>query len=312
MPAWKKHGLIFNSNRNFDWSRSHAQVPVIDNELEKCWRIYYSSRNDQGQSNISFIEVEKGNPKNILYSHTKTILDFGINGTFDDCGLMPTCIITINNLKYLYYIGWTIKQTVPYQNSIGLAISKDNGKTFHKKYLGPILGVDKFDPYFTGTFFVFKENDNYLGYYLSCIDWKSINGRMEPFYDIKLATSKDGINWIKSGTTAINLIEGEGGIASASIIKEDNRYKMWYSVRAGTDYRKNKNNSYKIGYAESDDGKVWSRMTNEETIKTSLEGWDSEMVAYPYVIKYNNKLFAFYNGNGFGKTGFGYATKELN
>ena len=31
------------------------------------------------------------------------------------------------------------------------------------------------------------------------------------------------------------------------------------------------------------------------------------MVAYPYIIKDNNKLIMFYNGNKFGKTGIGYA-----
>jgi len=31
------------------------------------------------------------------------------------------------------------------------------------------------------------------------------------------------------------------------------------------------------------------------------------MVEYPHVIAYQNQMYMFYNGNGFGETGFGYA-----
>jgi hypothetical protein len=31
---------------------------------------------------------------------------------------------------------------------------------------------------------------------------------------------------------------------------------------------------------------------------------------YPYILKTKNKLIMFYNGNGFGKTGIGYAIEE--
>jgi hypothetical protein len=39
--------------------------------------------------------------------------------------------------------------------------------------------------------------------------------------------------------------------------------------------------------------------------------WENIMVEYPHVIEYENKLYMFYNGNGFGKTGIGYATHTI-
>ena len=48
-------------------------------------------------------------------------------------------------------------------------------------------------------------------------------------------------------------------------------------------------------------------MDNKMNFGISSEGWDSIMVAYPYVIRFNDKYWMFYNGNGFGKSGFGYA-----
>jgi len=42
-------------------------------------------------------------------------------------------------------------------------------------------------------------------------------------------------------------------------------------------------------------------------IDVSPTGWDSTMVAYPYVYSHAGKTHMIYNGNGFGLSGFGYA-----
>ncbi len=85
---------------------------------------------------------------------------------------------------------------------------------------------------------------------------------------------------------------------------------MWYSVRNGSDYRKNTEKSYRIGYAESVDGIKWIRKDKDVGIDVSEEGWDIEMLAYPNVYRHKNKLFMLYNGNGFGQSGFGYAVLD--
>ena len=59
-----------------------------------------------------------------------------------------------------------------------------------------------------------------MGYYLSCQHWlPDENNRLQPSYDIKIATSVDGINWNKLGKTAIKLEGKEAGATSATIIK---------------------------------------------------------------------------------------------
>jgi hypothetical protein len=45
-------------------------------------------------------------------------------------------------------------------------------------------------------------------------------------------------------------------------------------------------------------------------IDVSHSGWDSEMIAYACVFKHGNKWHMLYNGNGYGKTGIGYAVCE--
>jgi hypothetical protein len=290
---------------------THAAVPTVDIINEKIWRIYFASRDADNRSLISFIEVEAGKPSNILYVHDKPILPLGKLGTFDDNGLMPSWIVTVNSIKYLYYIGWNTRTTVPYHNAIGLAISDDSGVSFRRYSDGPIFGLTYLEPYFTASSCILIENDIWRNWYLSCTKWEIINGIAEPYYHLKYAESLDGINWTRNGQIAIDYKNmDEAGIVRASVLKENGKYLMWYSYRSGTNYRVDKSKSYRIGYAESYDGHSWARKDNLAGIDVSENGWDSEMIEYPHVIEHNKQKYMFYNGNGFGKTGFGYAMLE--
>jgi hypothetical protein len=304
---WEKKGLIFTPDISREWSRSHAQVPTVDILSEKIWRIYYASRDSDNRSHISYFNVEAHNPSNILYAHKEPILNLGKLGTFDDSGLMPSSIVSIGNLKYLYYTGWNIRKSVPYHNSIGLAVSYDGGETFSRSFDGPVLSVNAQEPYFVGTSCVLYENGLWRNWYAVCTSWKVIEGKVEPFYHIKYAESHDGINWLRNAHVAIDYKnEHEAGIARASVLK-DEFYKMWFCYRQEQDYRIDRLKSYRIGFAYSDDGIVWQRNDNLSGIDVSDEGWDSEMIAYPSVISVENKKYMFYNGNGFGASGIGYA-----
>ncbi len=308
--TWIKKGNIFNNDSSLSWSKSHAQVPIVEKLNTNELRIYYSTRDSNNESSISFFDVNINNPSEIIYVHEKPIFLKGNIGTFDDSGVMPAYLLKENNIKYLYYIGWTTGKTVSYRNSIGLSISTDNGKTFNRYCDGPIIGTGMHDSSFTGTFTVYKEKNLYHGFYLSCNKWLKKDSKYEPIYDIKYTYSKDKFNWIREGHTAIPLKKEEGGIASSTIVKVNNSYLMWYSYRKKFNYRRNRLNSYKIGFSVSRDLKNWKRKDNEVGIEKSKNGWDSEMMAYPYVIAHKDKLLMFYNGNFFGKTGIGYAEKR--
>jgi hypothetical protein len=167
------------------------------------------------------------------------------------------------------------------------------------------------EPHLCATPCVLIENQTWRMWYLSGVEWKSHSGISEPYYHIKYAESLDGVYWKRDGKICIDFKNfDEGGIARPSVIKDGNIYRMWYSYRGGKDYRTNRSQSYRIGYAESLDGQEWLRKDNEVGIGLSDTGWDSEMIGYPFVIKIKNKIYMFYNGNGFGKSGFGYATLD--
>jgi hypothetical protein len=140
------------------------------------------------------------------------------------------------------------------------------------------------------------------------VRWEVIDGRPEPIYHIKYAESADGIRWERRGIVSIDLKSPqEGGITRPCVIREEGRYKMWYSYRGIRDYRTNRAHTYRIGYAESADGIRWERMDEEAGIDVSDTGWDSEMITYAHVYHHGGRKHMVYNGNGFGKSGFGYA-----
>lgn len=304
---WNKKGLIYQPTGEMSWSKSHAQVPV-PYELDNCIRVLFSTRDESGRSNPGFVDLDKKDLKKIIQIGNRPILSLGKAGEFDDCGVMPSWMIYHENKWWLYYIGWNVRNTIPYHNSVGLAFSKD-GLNFEKFSNGPLWDRNYNDPHYSGTSCVLiDDNGVWRNWYLSCTEWREVNGKMEPRYHIKYAESKDGINWIRNGKVAIDYRNNEeAGIVKASVIKEAGIYKMWYSYRNFSNYRTDKNNSYRIGYAESLNGIEWKRMDDINGLDVSSSGWDSLMVEYPHVMNLNKKKIMFYNGNGFGQSGFGYA-----
>lgn len=308
---WKKKGLIFDpQNNSSGWIKNYAAVPVADLIDERTLRIYFATRDEKGRSLPTFIEVVPDKPEEILYIHDALILPLGELGTFDDNGIMPSCIVNEGARKLLYYIGWNPQVTVSYRLSIGLAESFDGGKTFSRISQGPISDRSFHEPFFNTAPCVIKEDDQWKMWYASCTRWDIIKEHPEPSYNIKYAVSFDGIEWQKPQITCIDYSTSTEAIGKPCVYYEDDLYKMIYSYRNITDYRTDPRQSYRLGYAESQDGIIWQRMDDKVGIARSESGWDSMMQEYATTYTYKGKRYLIYNGNGFGYTGFGYAVQE--
>ena len=307
---WEKKGIIFSRQNlpgDFWWSQSHTQIPVADLLDNGRIRIYYSTRDGQGRSRTSYFEVLAEDPSQVEYVHDNFILDLGEIGAFDDCGAMPSDLVTVDGKKYLFYIGWNVRNTVRYHNSIGLAISEDGGKTFEKAFPGPILDRTHLEPHFIVTPRVLFENGQWNMWYCGCTKHHLIDGISEPQYQIKYASSKDGVIWERKNQVAIPYAHPFEANARAAVVHDEEGYKMWFCHRSIKDYRTSRKEGYKIGYAESQDGIAWNRDDTRAGIALSEDGWDSQMIAYPYLLDVGGKRLLFYNGNGFGLDGIGYA-----
>jgi sucrose-6-phosphate hydrolase SacC (GH32 family) len=303
---WQKHGLVFGPSGNNGWMQSHAQVPtplVGDGFI----RIYFSSRPEPNLSLTTFVDLDANDPARVLRLNPTPILEVGKPGTFDEHGIMPSCAVKDGEKVFLYYSGWSRGASVPYTNSTGLAVSEDGGETFWKLSEGPILGKGIHDPYSATSPCVLKEDNVWHMWYCSGTGWLEIGGKYEHTYDIKYARSNDGINWSPQGTTTLSPRTEFEALTRPFVTRRPDGYHMWFCYRGSHDFRDGED-AYKIGYASSTDLNTWQRNDDEAGIAPSETGWDSRMVAYPAVVTLAGQTLMFYNGNGFGYEGFGYAS----
>lgn len=311
MFNWKKidHNPCIDIGMfNFPWMNSHTQLSIPYLIDENTIRIYFNSRTN-GKARPTYVDLDEN--FKIVKMNKDPLLDLGRPGTFDDCGVMFSSLVEVDDKLYMYYIGWNQPKTVAYHNSIGLAISEDGGETFYRFSEGPIMDRSIRHPIMTSGPYVFKRGaSDLIMYYLSCSEWIKGAEGLEPVYDLHYALSKDGIQW--EIPVDSRCIKGtDEAIAMPTVVEINGEYHMWYSYRKTDDFRLNRNNSYKIGYAKSNDGIKWTRMDELCGIVASESGWDSGMIEYPYVIKRKDKLLMFYNGNGFGQSGIGCAVADI-
>jgi predicted GH43/DUF377 family glycosyl hydrolase len=297
---WIKLGLIIRPDSNLSWAQTHCMVPTPQNLGNGLVRIFFSSRDGQNRSHIGYATVDLNRDAQVLDYSNQSILSLGALGCFDDNGVTPSCVIDLPDGKIgLYYIGWNPGSTVRMHLFGGLAISDDGGKNFKRWSHAPILERTKTDPYLNTAPWVVKIGNGYRIFYVSGCEWVH---KDLPRYNIKTAYSKDGKEWTREGHVCIDFKDpNENALARPYVLIEDGVWRMWFSYK-GSEYR--------IGYAESRDGLNWERLDHLAGIDVSESGFDSQMIEYAAVIKFNNKYFMFYNGNGYGYEGIGLAVSE--
>lgn len=299
--------MVFSTGIN----ATYASLPTILELHGNIFRVFYADRDRNNISNIRFFDMIVENDKcEILRSSHRPVLTAGNIATFDEHGVTPSMAMYVDGKIYLYYTGWQRLDSVPFNFAIGLAISED-GYTFKRYREVPLIDRNEYSPFLVASPFVIYEDGRFRMWYVGGVKWENngcsgANHRFRHYYNIRYAESMDGIEWTLYPEPCIDFqYENEYAIARPVVLKEDGVYKMWFSYREGP-----KGPTYRIGYAESKDGIHWVRKDEFVGIDVSKVGWDSGMICYAYVIKHENKKYMFYNGNGYGRTGIGYAVLE--
>lgn len=313
MFKWIKSGKIFTpqnvNGRN--WLNAFAQAPatlVFDNVV----RIYFSCRPladafGQYVSYSAYVDLDRANLFNVKVVSEQPILSLGNLGEFDEFGTYPVSVIRHENEIRAYYAGWTRCESVPFNVAIGMATSYDEGKTFTKLGAGPILSYSPDEPFIMSGPKIRRFNNIWYLFYIAGRKWILADGRAEPVYKIRMATSSDGIYWKKVNKDLItNRIEENEAQASPDVFFANGKYHMFFCYRYSYNYR-GKSNGYRIGYASSFNLIDWIRDDNKAGITLSKEGWDSEMISYPHVFELDGKTYMVYLGNEVGRYGFGLA-----
>lgn len=277
---------------------SHAANPVAEPISTSTIRVYFSTRDADRRSHITFLEFDISTLK-VTKAPDNCLLHPGELGTFDDSGVAASWLVEHGGDTWMLYLGWNLGVTVPWRNSIGLARLNREKMILDRYSRAPLLDRCDADPYSISYPCTINDDGVTRIYYGSNLAWGKEQESMA--HVIKYAAGADIFSIKREGVIAIPLTGDDYAISKPCVIKSANGYEMWYSHRGG---------KYRIGYATSKDAVNWTRRDDEVGITVSLDGWDSEMICYPFVFDHNGSRYMLYNGNGYGQSGFGLAIFE--
>lgn len=317
---WVKHGKVFDPTQHQlpNGCVQFAQSPqalVFDDFV----RIYFSTRavdptNGKYLSNIVFVDMKK-NLHDVIRVSDQTVIPLGGLGCFDEHGIFPMNVMRHGDAVYGYTCGWNRRVSVSVDTGIGLAISRDDGLTFRRIGDGPVLAASQYEPCLVGDGFVKVIDGVFHMWYIFGTGWKKYAAEAAPdrTYKIGHATSNDGIEWVKEEERRIipDRIGPDESQALPTVIGIGNRYHMFFCYRESFDFRKTKGRGYRIGHAWSDDLVNWTRDDESPLLEGTAGEWDSDMQCYPHVFECDGKVCLLYNGNEFGRYGFGLAELEV-
>jgi hypothetical protein len=295
---WVKLGQVFVPPGDLPWARTHAAIPFVETVGDLC-RVYFSARDERNRSHLGSFLIDVNAPGRILAVSEQPALGPGLLGSFDDNGVSATSMVAHDGRDYLYYAGWALGVTVPFYLNVGLAVRDRGEATFRRLSPAPLFDRNAVDPYLTCAPFVLRDEGRWRMWYTSATEWRRRGDVLQHRYRIKYAESRDGVIWNRTGQVCIDFdSDEEYAIGRPCVVNDGDRYRMWYCYRG---------DRYRIGYAESGDGVAWNRRDALGGLDVSAIGWDSEMVAYPYVFDHHGQRYMFYNGNDYGRTGIGLA-----
>jgi hypothetical protein len=299
---WSAKGRIFPPPGAAlpDWIGGYGAIPFAVDLGDRRARVFFSGRDAQNRAQIGACTLDLESMQVEIGSVTpQALIAPGPPGAFDESGCSMSSIVCHGSRWLLYYTGWMLGRTVPFYLAAGLAVSDDGGRTFRKHSAAPMLDRTAVDPFLTASPSVLIEDGLWRMWYISGISWESLREGVRHRYLIKYAESDDGIHWRRDGRIAIPFEnEQEYAMGRPHVLKDGDTYRMWFCIRG---------DQYRIACAQSPDGLVWQRVPE---LPPAAADWDAAMQAYPMVLRDGKRWLMFYNGNGYGATGFGWAQGE--
>lgn len=314
---WRKLGRIFDPMEHAlpRDCREFAQAPqalVLDDRV----RVYFSTRERDSVgkylSHVAFADFDRS-MKSIIGVSRHAVIELGELGCFDEHGIFPVNVVRDGRRVLAYTTGWNRKVSVSADASIGLAVSDDDGWTFRKHGRGPVLAASLHEPFLIGDAFVMSRGGEFHMWYIFGTRWERFAEADPPdrVYKIAHATSPDGIAWERDGRPIIEDRLGKDECQALPTVFELNgRHHMYFCFRQAHGFRSRRENAYRLGHAWSDDLVNWQRDDEHAGIEVSVDGWDSDMQCYPHVFRLDGHVYLLYNGNEFGRFGFGLAVLE--
>ncbi|MEP7204102.1 MAG: hypothetical protein ABI894_15935 [Ilumatobacteraceae bacterium] len=300
---WEKLGRVFVPSGEDWWALSHASTPTVSWNLDGTLRVYFSARDEGGRSHIGSVVLAPDQGFRVIEVDHEPVLSPGQLGLFDDSGVAVGSVVHWRGAELLYYMGWNLRVTVPWANSIGLALRSSTDDPFVRVGRVPVMDRSEEDPFTLSYPWVVSAGDSLTMWYGTNTAWGATADDMK--HVVRRATSSDGMTWVRDPHPCLDLIhDGEYAISRPCVHQESPQLEMLYSYRSHV-----APTSYRLGRAASSDGLVWQRMDDNMGIEPTSGDWDGEMICYPCVFEWNDETWLLYNGDGYGRTGFGLARR---
>lgn len=301
---WNKLGVLYCPAETGRHAKllSHAANPLPVHIEGDVYRIFYSGRDERNRSSVGAVDIDIVR-RQVVQEHPEPFFEHGPEGSFYADGVSIGNCYRAQGRMYMLFMGWQSPPNGHWRGDVGrLEVQPDLALTLDGQ--GPFMACDATDPVSLSYPWVSEDGGGgYCMWYGSTVAWDAGNGEM--LHVINYATSSDGDHWKREGLA----VPYELGLAQAfsrPTVARDARggYEMWFSYRSGSGQK------YRIGYAVSENGRAWQLALDQAGIDVSRDGWDSEMIEYPFVFEHKGERYMLYNGNGYGRTGFGLALQE--
>lgn len=307
---WEKKGFVWNPDHIADWWVSHTMAPTAILKDDKTIRIYIGCWQEGPLSRIGYVDVAADNPAQVLGWSEVPLVDIGGPGTFDEAGVFPAHVTKLEDGRvYLYYTGFqhSVAPEVDHFNFCGLAVSDDGGDTFTKVSKAPVLDRADEGLHVRAGVSVVEDKAADGAEVFRCVysagsGFSSVGGKLRPYYEVFYQDSADGIQFARQGRKIVALDKtAEHGLGRPQIVKIGDNWYVFYT-------RRTLDMKYTIGCAWSPDRVTWQRIDDWVAIPHGVAGaFDDEFVYFPCVVEAHGRHYLFYCGNGYGRTGFGYA-----
>ena len=301
-PRWEKLGQLFDPEARARHPKliSHAANPLAVLLEGDTYRVFYSGRDTENRSSVGAVDIDIAARK-IVCEHDAPIFSYGPEGSFYADGVsIGNCYRAADGQRYILFMGWQTPRGGHWRGDVGrLRLNEDFGLELSPDV--PFMGIDQSDPVSLSYPWVHKGGpEDYQMWYGSTHEWDAGNGEM--LHVLNYATSSDGHNWDRKGLGVPYVIGTAQAFSRPTIAKHpEGGLEMWFSYRGAP------GRPYRIGYARAQDGETYTLMLDGAGIDVSEEGWDSEMIEYPFVFDHSGARYMLYNGNSYGQSGFGLA-----
>lgn len=303
--AWHKKGRIYCPDGTSDWARHSFMTPCPWQRDDTTIRLFGGIRDDHGVSRIGWVDVDAADPSRIKGVSQRPVLEIGAPGMFDDNGVILGDVLQVGPEELrLYYVGFQLVAKAKFLAFTGVAVSRDRGDTFVRLQDTPIIDRSPEAPHISALHSIARLDDgSYRIWFARGQGWEEIDGRVYPRYDSWTMTSPDGLHFDNS--TATRIVAPAGDEYRIGRPRATRRPDGTWHLRVTSDTR---SKQYACFLFTSPDGVTFARTDTVELPRGDADAWDGEMTCYPaHHQTPDGRQFLFYNGNGMGQTGVGYA-----